>query len=94
MTQSYDRATFYGLDTTETRTQAQQMDANAENLGALVNDIGALMESVLWLGPGAQRFKADWDGSMRPQIQEASDTLRGNAAEMRRRADLQDQASA
>src|SRR5690606_29900614 len=36
MTQSYDRATFYGLDTTETRTQAQQMDANAghDRLGA------------------------------------------------------------
>lgn len=94
MTQSYDRSTFYGLDTTETRSQAQQMDANAENLGALVNDIGALMESVLWLGPGAQRFKSDWDGSMKPQMQQASETLRGNAAEMKRRADMQDQASA
>lgn len=94
MTQNYDRSTFYGIDTQATRGNAKQMQSNADDLGSMVSDIGSLLESVLWLGPGAQRFKSDWDGSMAPQMQQASDSLRSNAAEMNRRADMQDAASA
>jgi hypothetical protein len=94
MSQQYDRSTFYGIDTQQTRGSARQMDTNAEELGSMVSGISALLESTLWLGPGAQRFKSDWDGSMRPQMEQASDSLRANAAEMNRRADMQDAASA
>lgn len=91
---TYDRSTFYGIDTNATRGSARQMQSNADDLGSMVGDISSLLESVLWLGPGAQNFKSDWDGSMKPQLNQASDSLRSNAEEMNRRADMQDSASA
>lgn len=94
MSQNYDRTTFYGIDTQATRQGAQQMQGSADDLGSMVNDISALLSEVLWIGPAAQRFKGEWDGSMRPQMQQASDSLHQNAAEMHRRADAQDAASA
>ncbi|WP_454296311.1 WXG100 family type VII secretion target [Salana multivorans] len=94
MSASYDRSTFYGIDTQSTREGASQMQGNADDLGAMVQDIGALLADVLWIGPAAQRFKGEWEGSMRPQMQQAAESLQANAAEMRRRADAQDAASA
>lgn len=94
MTQSYDRSTFYGIDTQATRSSARQMETNAAELGDFCNGVSSLLDSVLWLGPAAQQFKADWDGQMRPQIEQASGSLHSNAAEMNRRADMQDTASA
>lgn len=94
MTQNYDRSTFYGIDTQSTREGATQMQGNADDLGSMVQDISALLQDVLWIGPAAQRFKGEWDGSMRPQMQQAAESLAANATEMRRRADAQDAASA
>ncbi|MBN8883755.1 hypothetical protein EDD28_0793 [Salana multivorans] len=94
MSQSYDRSTFYGIDTQATRDGATSMQGNADDLGSMVQDISSLLGEVLWIGPAAQRFKGEWDGSMRPQMQQAADSLQANAAEMRRRADAQDAASA
>lgn len=93
MSTSYDRSTFYGIDTTYTRQSASSMQGSADDLGSMVSSIGALLDSVLWIGPAAQGFKSDWEGSMRPEMQQAADSLRTNAAEMHRRADAQDAAS-
>lgn len=94
MAPSYDRSTFYGIDTESTRQGATQMQGNAQDLGSMVSDISAMLGEVLWIGPAAQKFKGEWDGSMRPQMQQAADSLEENATEMRRRADAQDAASA
>jgi uncharacterized protein YukE len=94
MSTSYDRSTFYGIDTTYTRQSAGSMQGSADDLGSMVSGISALLDQVLWIGPAAQGFKSDWEGSMRPEMQRASESLRENAAEMHRRADAQDAASA
>ncbi len=89
----YDRSRFYGIDTQYSRDASRQMDSQASDLGGMVNDVSALVDSVLWLGPAAERFKQDWDGSLRPELQAATESLHENAAELRRRADLQDEVS-
>lgn len=89
----YDRSRFYGIDTEYSRTESTTMDSHAQALNGMVSKVSALVDSVLWLGPGAQRFKQDWDGALRPQLQSAADNLHENAAEMRRRADMQDEVS-
>lgn len=89
----YDRSRFYGIDTQYSRDASRQMDSQASDLAGMVNDVSALVDSVLWLGPAAERFKQDWDGSLRPELQAATESLHENAAELRRRADLQDEVS-
>lgn len=89
----YDRSRFYGIDTEYSRNTSQRMDTHAAEMKGMVNNVSAMLESVLWIGPAAHRFKGDWEGSMRPQIESAADSLHENATEMRRRADLQDEVS-
>jgi len=89
----YDRSRFYGIDTEYTRDTSHRMDTHADEMKGMIAGVSAMLDSVLWIGPAAQRFKGDWDGSMRPQIESAADSLHENAAEMRRRADLQDEVS-
>ena len=89
----YDRSSFYGIDPEYSRNSSRQMDSQAGELKGAVDDMSALLDAVLWLGPSAVRFKTDWDGSLRPELQNAADSLRDNAAELRRRADLQDEVS-
>ncbi len=89
----YDRSRFYGIDTEYSREQSRRMDSGAADLKAMVNNVSAMVDAVLWIGPAADRFKQDWDGSLRPELESATDTLQQNAAELRRRADLQDEVS-
>lgn len=89
----YDRSRFYGIDTEYSREQSRRMDSGAADLKSMVGSVSAMVDAVLWIGPAANRFKQDWDGSLRPELDSATDTLQQNAAELRRRADLQDEVS-
>lgn len=90
---SHDASQFYGIDTGYARESSQQMEANAEDLGAMVGNMSAMLDSVVWVGPAAKRFKQDWDGSLRPELEGATRSLSENARELRRRADMQDEVS-
>lgn len=90
---SHDASRFYGIDTTYARQSSRQMDASAQDLGGMVGNISAMLGSVVWVGPAAQRFKQDWDGSLRPELEAARQSLSESAHELGRRADLQDEVS-
>ena len=89
----YDRSRFYGIDPEYSRQASRKMDDQSSQLQGAVDNMSALLEAVLWIGPAASRFKGDWDGALRPELQSAADSLRENAAELRRRADMQDEVS-
>ena len=90
---SHDASRFYGIDTTYARDNSRQMDSNAQDLGSMVGNISAMINSVVWTGPGAKRFKQDWDGALRPELEAARDSLSDCARELGRRADMQDEIS-
>lgn len=89
----HDASRFSGIDTSYARESSQQMDANAQDLGAMVGNVSAMLESVTWIGPAAKRFKQDWDGALRPELEAATQSLSENARELHRRADMQDEVS-
>lgn len=89
----YDKSQFYGSDPEYSRQASQQMDATAENLKGLVGSISSMLEQVTWVGGDAQRFVGDWNGALRPELDAATENLRENAAELARRAEMQEQAS-
>lgn len=90
---SHDASQFYGIDTTYARQSSRQMDASAQDLGGMVGNISAMLDSVVWIGPAAKGFKQDWDGALRPELEAATRSLSENARELHRRADLQDEVS-
>ena len=90
---AHDPSQFYGMDTQYSREASRGMEEGAQSLKGMVGDISALVDEVLWIGPAAQRFKADWDGSLRPELTAACDSLSDSARELHRRADLQDEVS-
>lgn len=90
---THDKSQFYGLDPEYSREASQGMQASADDLRGVVSDISAVLDSVLWIGPAAHRFKQDWDGSLRPELQAACDSLTDNGRELYRRAELQDEVS-
>ena len=90
---THDPSRFYGLDTQYSREASRGMEQGAQDLGSMVSDISALVDEVLWIGPAAQRFKGDWDGSLRPELSAACESLSDSARELHRRAELQDEVS-
>lgn len=90
---SHDASRFYGLDTSYAQDSSRRMEDSAQELGSMVNSVSAMLDSVVWIGPAAQRFKQDWDASLRPELQAATESLSSSAAELNYRADLQNQVS-
>jgi hypothetical protein len=88
-----DRSRFMGIDPEQTREASRQMDASASNLGGMVKMLGAMLESVYWQGDDATRFMSDWNGSLRPELDRATESIQENAVELSRRAQMQEEAS-
>ena len=89
----YDKSTFHGIDPQYSRQQARAMQTGAGDLDRIVGQIGSLLSQVQWSGPGAQRFRGEWDGALRPELQAAAENIRSNAVELDRRAQMQEDAS-
>ncbi|WP_166353788.1 WXG100 family type VII secretion target [Phytoactinopolyspora limicola] len=88
-----DKANFMGIDPEQTRAASQQMDSTADNLGSMVSMLGSMLDSVFWEGDDAKRFMSDWNGSLRPELDRATETIRENAVELSQRAQMQEEAS-
>ncbi|PZR51573.1 hypothetical protein DNL40_15890 [Xylanimonas oleitrophica] len=89
----HDKSTFYGIDPQQSREHARAMRSGAGDLSDIVGAIGSMLSQVTWTGPGAERFLQEWDGALRPELENATQNLRENAAELDRRAEMQEEAS-
>ncbi len=90
----HDVHNFWGLDPEFARNASGRMETSAVELGSLVASISSLLASVQWEGPNARRFAQDWQGAYGGQLRTAQESLTDNAAELRRRAQMQEDASA
>lgn len=89
----YDKSQFYGIDPDTSREASRRMGDGASGLQAMVGSISAMLSQVTWVGADASRFASEWDGSLRPELAAATENLRENAAELDRRARMQEEAS-
>ncbi|MGW6006329.1 hypothetical protein ACWFNS_15150 [Oerskovia enterophila] len=83
--------TFYGADVAALRDLATTFDAGAEELDGSRTGIRGKLGSVPWHGPGAERYRADWQHQLEPaltrtsaSLREAARRLRANAADQER----------
>lgn len=82
-----------GMDTEYARRAAHSMDGGVNAIQGVVQNIGGLLQSTPWFGRYASEFVNDWHGTFRQQLDGVNNALSENAQVLRRRADMQDEAS-
>lgn len=70
------------------------MRGSSEQMGGLMGNIQGLVDGVIWQGGKAERFCDHWGGTLRPQMVSSTQEMDTRGRELRKRADLQDEASA
>jgi len=89
----HDPNGFYGLDTEHCRGKASQMQSEGEQLHGLMTGIQGMLDAVVWRGGNADRFMSNWGGTLKPRMANSSEQVVAHGRELRRRVDLQEQAS-
>jgi uncharacterized protein YukE len=84
---------FYGADIEQLRALAKTMSQHSEKMTALSMELGQLLSRTLWEGRDATAFQAAWNSEHRPLLKRVAADLQGQAKELNRNADQQDQAS-
>ncbi|WP_263310994.1 hypothetical protein [Brachybacterium atlanticum] len=84
---------FWGADAEALRTMGAFCARRAELLDELEGRLSAVIETVEWVGEDAERFRADWSGSVRPGLQDRGLELRQQARRLAQHAEEQEAAS-
>ena len=84
---------FWGADAEALRTMGAVCARRAELLDELEGRLSAVIETVEWVGEDAERFRADWSGSVRPGLQDRGLELRQQARRLAQHAEEQEAAS-
>src|SRR5690606_24214682 len=75
------------------RTMGAVCARRAELLDELEGRLSAVIDTVEWVGEDAERFRADWSGSVRPGLQDRGLELRQQARRLAQHAEEQEAAS-
>jgi len=85
--------TFYGADVSQLRALAKAADKAASLLSSRATSLQGQIQSAPWKGADGERFRQDWAGSHRPNLERAVSSLRENSRILMRQADEQEKAS-
>jgi uncharacterized protein YukE len=84
---------MWGMDTDEVTQHAAKMDGGVSAIQGVLGNIGNLLGSTAWFGKYASEFVSDWHGTYTPQLNGVSNALTDNAAVLRQRVQMQEEAS-
>jgi len=84
---------LYGQDIEQVRQLATQLNAKASDIESVISQLTSAVNSVQWMGPDAERFKADWQGQHVPQLKQVVSALQNASQNANRNASEQQQAS-
>ncbi|MUK01721.1 hypothetical protein GM708_07100 [Vibrio cholerae] len=82
-----------GADPTALRALAQTMSVSGISLSTIDQQVSAVLGRVGWQGQDAQRFRSEWNSSIRPKLQDSASLLREKSRVLLADADEQDTAS-
>ncbi len=77
--------TFYGADVSQLRALAKAADKAASLLSSRATSLQGQIQSAPWKGADGERFRQDWAGSHRPNLERAVSSLRENSRILMRR---------
>jgi uncharacterized protein YukE len=77
-----------GADIGQLQALKQTFAKEAEDVGRLMSALDRQVTDAWWVGPAADRFKSDWNGVFKPNLQKLQQALTdaGTEVENRRRA--------
>ena len=84
---------LYGQDIDQVRQLATQLNAKAGDIEGVISQLTSAVNSVQWMGPDAERFKAEWQGQHVPQLKQVVSALQNASQNANRNASEQQQAS-
>ncbi|AOT02020.1 hypothetical protein [Arthrobacter sp. U41] len=84
---------FYGADVAQLRALSKSLGQSENRLKTVESSVNSLVQSAVWKGTDADKFRAEWTSSLRPMLNNASATLRHSSQLLLGQASEQDQAS-
>src|SRR5690349_7658490 len=83
-------ALFVGMDVTEVRTLATQLNQKDDEIEQIANALSNQLGSTQWVGNDATRFRGDWDGQHRKALSLVANALKDAASNANRNAQQQE----
>jgi uncharacterized protein YukE len=84
---------MWGADLAQLRNLAREFDAASHSLDNTVSQVTSMLDSVPWMGPSGDQFRAEWDGLHVPALRNASTGLAEARSTVERNADDQERTS-
>jgi len=78
-----------GADVDQLDSLAQRFDAVSNEIEGMVNQLTSQIEGAWWQGTDADRFRGDWNGQYRGQLQAVCARLNETAQAVRAQANQQ-----
>ena len=78
-----------GADVDQLDSLATRFNNVADEIDGMVNQLGSQIHSAWWQGTDADRFRSDWDGQYRSNLQTVSNRLRDTAGIVTQQANQQ-----
>lgn len=82
-----------GADVAALRDLSARLDDCAHELELMTSKLSSRIQTTMWLGPDADRLKAEWSGFLTPALSDCATGLGSAAKLLRRNADAQERAS-
>lgn len=82
-----------GMDVAGVRELSKLMRSKADEIDAAQKQVTTKVNSVVWKGADAERYKSDWNGTYVGQLRQVVDALNKAAQQAQKDADEQEKAS-
>lgn len=82
-----------GADVDQLDALSQKFDTVAGEIQQMMSSLGTQIDGAWWQGGDADRFRSDWQGTYRPQLQNVCEALQNTARTVRDQAGQQRQTS-
>lgn len=84
---------FTGMDIPAVRTLSRQLQARADEIRTITQQLTTQLESTPWVGPDREQFRTDWSGTYSSALANVVSGLEQAAARAAQNATEQEQAS-
>jgi uncharacterized protein YukE len=82
-----------GMDTEQVAALGKTMQRDAGQIRSLAKQLDSQLKGVWWKGTDADRFRSDWDGAHRTQLEKLATALEAQAKVIATNVTQQTQAS-
>lgn len=83
-----------GADVDQLDDLSQRFKTAAQQLNEIMNQIGGKVDGAWWQGGDADKFRAEWQGTFRTQLQNVCTAFEQTGTQVKTQSDQQRQASA